>query len=69
MKITRIETIRVEPVPDAVWKQTRPNSRQASPANLWVRIHTDTGLIGLGETYYAPRAVSAMIHDILKRYR
>jgi galactonate dehydratase len=65
MKITRIETIRVEPVPDAVWKQTRPNSRQASPANLWVRIHTDTGLIGLGETYYAPRAVSAMIHDIL----
>ena len=65
MKITKIETIRVEPVPESVWKQTRPNSRQASPANLWVRISTDSGLIGLGETYYAPRAVSAMIHDIL----
>jgi L-alanine-DL-glutamate epimerase-like enolase superfamily enzyme len=65
MKITKIETIRVEPIPYNVWQEKHPNSRQASPANLWVRIHTDSGLIGLGETYYAPRAVSAMIHDIL----
>ncbi len=64
MKITRIETIRFEPLPEKVWQQTHPHSRQASPNNLWVRIHTDSGLTGLGETYYLPRAVSAIIHDI-----
>ncbi len=48
MKITRIETI---------WFQEQQNT-------MWVRIHTDDGLIGLGETYYVPRAVSAMIHDV-----
>ena len=48
MKITRLETI---------WIDEQPNT-------LWVQIHTDDGLIGLGETYYVPRAVSAMIHDV-----
>ncbi len=48
MKITRIETI---------WIDEQPNT-------CWVRLHTDDGLIGLGETYYVPRAVSAMIHDV-----
>jgi galactonate dehydratase len=48
MKITRIETI---------WIDEQPNT-------LWVRLHTDDGLIGLGETYYTPRAVSAIIHDV-----
>lgn len=48
MKITRLETI---------WFDEQPNT-------IWVRIHTDDGLIGLGETYYVPRAVSAMIHDV-----
>ena len=33
------------------------------PNLLLVRIHTDTGLIGHGETYYAPHAVAAMLHD------
>ncbi|HTI01746.1 MAG TPA: mandelate racemase/muconate lactonizing enzyme family protein [Acidisoma sp.] len=32
---------------------------------LWVRIHTDTGLVGLGETFYVASAVSAHIHDTL----
>ena len=51
MKITKIETI---------WCDTLlPTS--------WVRIHTDDGLIGLGETYYIPRAVSAVIHDMLAK--
>lgn len=51
MKITKIET---------VWCDTLlPTS--------WVRIHTDDGLIGLGETYYIPRAVSAVIHDMLAK--
>jgi galactonate dehydratase len=48
VKITRLETI---------WIDEQPNT-------MWVRIHTDEGLIGLGETFYAPRAVSAIIHDV-----
>ena len=48
MKITRIETI---------WLDDQPNT-------TWVRIHTDDGLIGLGETFYVPRAVSAVVHDV-----
>src|SRR5512133_580551 len=48
MKITRLETI---------WIDEQPNT-------VWVRIHTDDGLVGTGETYYVPRAVSAMVHDV-----
>ena len=48
MRIVRIETI---------WFDQQANT-------CWVRLHTDDGLIGLGETYYVPRAVSAMIHDV-----
>ena len=47
-RIIRIETV----VPDHIY-----------PSLLFVRVHTDTGLIGHGETYYAPRAVAAMLHD------
>ncbi len=64
MKITKLETIWFEAVPDAVWRQQSPNSRQALPNNLWVRVYTDDGLVGLGETYYLPRAVSSVIHDL-----
>ena len=49
MRITRLETIRLG----------------RHPHSLWLRIHTDDGLVGLGETSYAPRAVSALIHDEL----
>ncbi len=49
MKITKLETI---------WLDAHPHT-------LWLRVHTDTGLVGLGETYYAPRAVAALIHDVL----
>ena len=48
MKITKLETI---------WIDDQPNT-------TWVRIHTDDGLIGLGETFYVPRAISAMVHDV-----
>lgn len=48
MKITKLET---------VWIDEQQNT-------MWVRVHTDEGLIGLGETFYAPRAVAAIIHDI-----
>ena len=47
MKITRIETLRIP----------------AYPNLIWVFVHTDTGLVGLGETYYQPTAVEAIIHD------
>ncbi len=49
MKIEKLET---------VWIEAQPNT-------MWLRVHTDTGHIGLGETFYAPRAVSAIIHDVL----
>ena len=32
---------------------------------LWVRIHTDEGLVGLGETYPHPEAEKAVIHESL----
>ncbi|HEV3255869.1 MAG TPA: mandelate racemase/muconate lactonizing enzyme family protein [Gemmataceae bacterium] len=67
MKITKLETIWHEPLAQAQWVSTLPEgagqSRQALPNNLWVRVHSSEGLIGLGETYYMPRAVSAIIHD------
>jgi galactonate dehydratase len=47
VKITAIETLRT-----------------AEFANvLWVRLHTDAGLIGLGETFYGAGAVEAQIHE------
>lgn len=33
------------------------------PNLILVRIHTDDGLIGCGETYYTPHAIEALIHD------
>lgn len=47
MKITKLETIRVE---------ERPNL-------LWVQVHTDEGLVGLGETFFGAKAVEAYIHE------
>ena len=32
---------------------------------MWVRLHTDAGIVGLGETFYVASAVSAHIHDTL----
>jgi L-alanine-DL-glutamate epimerase-like enolase superfamily enzyme len=49
MKITAVETLRT-----------------AEFANiLWVRVHTDAGVVGLGETFYGAAAVEAHIHDTL----
>ena len=49
MKITAVETIRLDEFSNV----------------LWVRIHTDGGIMGLGETFYGPRAVEAHIHETL----
>ena len=52
MKITKIETI----------KFTRSITIHAGKISwLWVRLHTDEGLIGLGETYPAADAAEAVI--------
>lgn len=47
MKITAVETIQLAEFPNL----------------LWVHIHTDEGLVGLGETFYAVAPVAAHIHE------
>ncbi len=32
---------------------------------IWVRVHTDAGIVGLGETFYGAGAVEAHLHDTL----
>ncbi len=49
MKITAIETLILEEFNNVTW----------------VRVHTDEGVTGLGETYYGSGAVSAHIHETL----
>jgi galactonate dehydratase len=49
MRITALETVRIE---------ERPNL-------LWLLVHTDEGLTGLGETFRGARAVEAYIHETL----
>ena len=49
MKITAIETIRLEEFANL----------------LWVRVHTDEGLTGLGETFFMARTVEAYIHEVV----
>ncbi|HEV2514244.1 MAG TPA: mandelate racemase/muconate lactonizing enzyme family protein [Devosia sp.] len=47
MKIKKIETIRIR-----------------EHANIcWVQVHTDEGLVGLGETFFGAKAVEAYIHE------
>ncbi len=41
MKVTAIETIRLEEFPNLIW----------------VQVHSDQGLTGLGESYFGPGAV------------
>ena len=37
---------------------------RAQPNLLWARVHTSSGIIGLGETYYLPGAVERVVHDL-----
>ena len=56
MKITKIETLRL----------AHGVTVHAGPIQwLWVRIHTDNGLFGLGETYPHPAAEEAVVHSSL----
>lgn len=52
VRITAIETS----VPDDLW-----------PGLMLLRIHTDAGIIGCGDTCYIPTAVAAVIHDWMAR--
>ena len=47
MKITAVETIRLDEFSNI----------------CWVQIHTDEGIVGLGETYFGSKAVEAYIHE------
>lgn len=52
MKITAVESIRLEEFPNL----------------LWVEIHTDEGLTGLSEAFYGPEAAEAHLHEIVAPY-
>ena len=47
MKITQVETIRLGQFPNIIW----------------VRLHTDEGLVGLGETFMGAAAIEAYLHE------
>jgi galactonate dehydratase len=47
MKIRQVETVRLGEFPNI----------------LWVRLHTDEGLVGLGETFMGAEAVEAYLHE------
>jgi len=47
MKITQVETLRLGEFPNIIW----------------VRLHTDEGLVGLGETFMGAAAVEAYVHE------
>ena len=49
MKIVSIETLRITEFANVIW----------------VRVHTDAGVIGLGETFHGAGAVESHIHDTL----
>jgi galactonate dehydratase len=52
VKVTAIETVR---------SGEHPNL-------LWVQVHTDDGLVGLGETFYGPAAAEGHIHGTIAPY-
>src|SRR5258707_14360950 len=49
MKITAIETIRLDEFPNLIW----------------LRVHTDEGLTGLGETFFMAKTVEAYVHEAI----
>ena len=52
MKVTAVETIRLD----------------EHPQMLWVQVRTDTGLVGLGETCLGPATVEAHLHETVAPY-
>jgi L-alanine-DL-glutamate epimerase-like enolase superfamily enzyme len=52
MKINRIDTLRLDEFPNL----------------LFVTVHTDEGLVGLGETFFGAQAVEAYLHESVAPY-
>jgi L-alanine-DL-glutamate epimerase-like enolase superfamily enzyme len=52
MKVTALETIQLGEFSNVVW----------------LRVHTDEGLVGLGETFYGAAAVAAYVHETIAPY-
>jgi L-alanine-DL-glutamate epimerase-like enolase superfamily enzyme len=52
VKITRIETLRLDEFANV----------------LFVRVHTDEGIVGLGETFFGAQAVEAYLHESAAPY-
>src|SRR5271157_202736 len=55
MKITRIDSTYWRSGSDLPWK----------PNWVWVRVHTDSGLVGLGETYPRNEVEASMVHSTI----
>jgi len=53
MKITQIDTTYWPPSAEVPWK----------PNWVWVRVHTDSGLVGLGETYPRTEVEATLVHS------
>ena len=49
MKISKIETVSLAEFPNVVW----------------IRVHTDAGHVGLGETFFGSHAIHAYVHETL----
>jgi L-alanine-DL-glutamate epimerase-like enolase superfamily enzyme len=52
MKVTKLETVRLDEFPNLIW----------------VHVHTDEGLVGLGETFFGAQAVEAFLHETVAPY-
>jgi galactonate dehydratase len=52
LKVIQTDTLRLEEFPNI----------------LFIRVHTDEGLTGLGETFFGSRAVEAYVHETIAPY-
>ena len=52
MKVTAVETLQLGEFPFL----------------FWLRVHTDAGIVGTGETFWAPGPVAAYVHDNVAPY-
>lgn len=52
MKITRLDTLQIAEFPFL----------------LWLQVHTDDGIVGTGETFWAPGPVATYLHDNVASY-
>jgi L-alanine-DL-glutamate epimerase-like enolase superfamily enzyme len=55
------------PVADGAVRVTAVETSEPLPGLMLLRVHTDAGIVGCGETYYAPSAVAALVHDFMAR--